>query len=151
MNYRDKLITWKGDCCSGKKTYGRDRGIAVHGTEGTVIVDRAGYEIYDKHDKQIDSYKVSGPAATSASDLVGADSMTDLHFASFIDGIRAGAPLHQPITQGNVTVTLMQLANTSYFTGRGLAINSSSGTILNDPEAERMTRRTYQEGWVPKV
>lgn len=151
INYPDQLLTWKGDCCSGKKTYGRDRGIAVHGTEGTVIIDRAGYEIYDKHDKQTDAYKVSGPAATSASDLVGADSMTDMHFANFIDAIRTGAPLHQPIAQGNVAVTLMQLANISYFTQRGLQINSGSGAILNDAEAEGMTRRTYQEGWAPRV
>ena len=42
IKYPDKLLTWKGDCCSGKTTYGRDRGIAIHGTEGTVILDRAG-------------------------------------------------------------------------------------------------------------
>jgi predicted dehydrogenase len=151
INYPDKLLTWKCDCCSGKSTYGRDRGVAVHGTEGTVIVDRAGYEVYDRKDKRIDQYVVAGHAATSASDLVGADSMTDMHFANFIDAIRNGAPLHQPITQGNVAVTLMQLSNISYFTGRGLQIDASNGAIQNDKEAETMTRRTYEKGWEPKV
>jgi predicted dehydrogenase len=151
INYPDKLLTWKGDCCSGKTTYGRDRGVAVHGTEGTVIVDRAGYEIYDRKDKRIGEYTVSGHAATSASDLVGADSMTDMHFANFIDAIRTGAALHQPIAQGNVAVTLMQLSNISYFTGRGLHIDAADGSIQNDKEAEAMTRRTYEKGWAPKV
>ncbi len=58
FEYPDQLITWKGDCCTGKKTYGRDRGIAVHGTEGTVIIDRAGYEVYDLKDKMTASYRV---------------------------------------------------------------------------------------------
>jgi predicted dehydrogenase len=151
INYRDKLLTWKCDCCSGKTTYGRDRGVAVHGTEGTVIVDRGGYEVYDRKDKKTGGYVVSGHAATSASDLVGADSMTDLHFANMIDAIRTGAKLNQPITQGNVAVTLMQLANISYFTGRGLHIDAANGGIQNDNEAEAMTRRTYERGWEPKV
>ena len=151
MNYPDKLLTWKCDCCSGKSTYGRDRGVAVHGTEGTVIVDRAGYEVYDRNDKKTAGYVVAGHAATSASDLVGADSMTDFHFANMIDAIRTGAPLHQPITQGNVAVTLMQLANISYFTGRSLALAGPNGTIQNDKQAEAMTRRTYEKGWEPKV
>ena len=151
INYPDKLLTWKCDCCSGKTTYGRDRGVAVHGTEGTVIVDRAGYEVYDRHDKRTDQYVVSGHAATSASDLVGADSMTDMHFANMIDAIRTAAALHQPISQGNVAVTLMQLANISYFTGRGLHIDTGTGSIQNDREAEAMTRRTYEKGWEPRV
>ncbi len=151
INYPGKQLTWKCDCCSGKTTFGRDRGVAIHGTEGTVILDRAGYEIFDLQDKKIGEYVVSGHAATSASDLVGADSMTDMHFANLIEAIRSGAPLNQPITQGNVAVTLMQLANISYFTGRGLHIDASNGSIQNDKDAEAMTRRTYEKGWEPRV
>ncbi len=151
LKYPDKLLTWKGDCCSGKTTYGRDRGVAIHGTEGTVIIDRGGYEIYDRNDKKTGEYVVSGHAATSASDLVGADSMTDMHFANMIDAIRTGAALHQPIAQGNVAVTMMQLANISYFTGRGLCLNANTGAIENDKEALAMTKRTYEKGWEPRV
>jgi predicted dehydrogenase len=151
INYPDKMLTWKGDSCSGKTTYGRDRGVAVHGTQGTVILDRAGYEVYDRKDKRTDAFVASGHAATSASDLIGADSMTDMHFANFIDAIRAGAKLNQPVAQGNVAVTLMQLSNISYFTGRGLHIDATTGAIQNDKEAEAMTRRTYEKGWEPKV
>ena len=68
-----------------------------------------------------------------------------------IAAIRTGAPLNQPITQGNVAVTLMQLANISYFTGRALQIDPRDGLIQNDPEALAMTRRTYEKGWEPKV
>jgi predicted dehydrogenase len=151
IDYPDKLLTWKGDCSSGKSTYGRDRGVAVHGTGGTVIVDRAGYEVYDKQDKRIGEYKTPAYAATSSSDLVGADSMTDLHFANLIDAIRTGAALRQPVAQGNLSVTLMQLSNISYFTGRGLHIDSANGSIQGDKEADAMTRRTYEKGWEPKV
>ncbi len=151
INYPDKLLTWKGDCCSGKTTYNRDRGVAIHGTEGVAIVDRAGYEVLDLKNKQTEEYKDPGYGSASTSDLVGSDSMTDRHFANFIDGIRTGAQLRQPVAQGNVAVTLMQLSNISYFTGRVLQIHAADGSIQNDAEAERMTRRTYEKGWEPKA
>jgi predicted dehydrogenase len=151
INYPDHLVTWKGDCCNGKTTYNRDRGVAIHGTEGTVIVDRAGYEVYDLKNKQTAVYKDPEYGSASSADTVGSDRMTDLHVGNLIDAIRTGAPLKQPVAQGNVAVTLMQLANISYFTGRRLQTDNASGAIQHDPEAERMTHRTYAKGWEPKV
>jgi predicted dehydrogenase len=151
FEYPDQMITWKGDCCNGKKTYGRDRGVAVHGTKGTVIVDRAGYEVFDGADKKIAEFTVKEHAATASNDTVGADSMTDAHFANMIDSIRTGAKLNQPVAQGNVAVTMLQLSNISYFTGRKLTLNPQTAGILNDKEAEGMTKRTYEKGWEPKV
>ncbi len=151
FEYPDQMLTWKGDCCSGKTTYGRDRGTAIHGTEGTVIVDRDGYEVWNKTNKMLDSYKVSGKAATSASDLVGADTMTDRHFANLIAAIRTGTPLNQPVAQGNIAVTMLQMANIAYFTRRGLSLDPKTYAIQGDKESETMTRRTYQKGWEPKV
>jgi len=47
FEYPNKVISWEGKCCQGMKFYGRDRGVTVMGTTGTVLVDRGGYEIYD--------------------------------------------------------------------------------------------------------
>jgi predicted dehydrogenase len=149
--YPDHMISWKGDCCSGKKTYERDRGICVHGTNGNVIIDRDGYDILDPKDKVINSFRVQKQGKTSSSDLIGADSMTDAHFANMIDAIRTGAPLRQPVAQGNVAVTMLQLSNIAYFTQRELKTDPASFAILDDPKAEAMTRRTYEKGWEPKV
>ena len=149
--YPDQLITWKGDCCSGKSTYGRDRGVCVHGTEGNIIVDRDGYDVFDKKDKLLTSYRVPTHAPTSSADLIGADSMTDRHFANLIAAVRTGEPLRQPVAQGNVAVTMLQLSNIAYFTGRELKTDPQSFAILGDAPAEAMTKRTYAKGWEPKV
>jgi hypothetical protein len=77
--------------------------------------------------------------------------MTDRHFGNLIDAIRVGAALRQPVAQGNVSVTLMQLANISYFTARPLRLDPTDGSIQDDAEAKRMTRRTYEKGWEPRV
>ncbi len=152
FEYPDKLLTWKGDCITGKKTYNRERGTAVHGTEGTVIIDRDGYEIYDLKDKMTGNYRVPSKPATSSTDLVGADSMTDAHFANLIAAVRGQAKLNQPVAQGNVAVTQLQLANIAYFTQRSLTLNPATAAILNDNEAAAMTKRaSYAKGWQPKV
>ncbi len=151
FNYPEQMITWKGDCCNGKKTFNRDRGVAVHGTKGTVIIDRDGYEVYDIADKKLDEFHVPGHNQTASTDTVGADSMTDAHFANMIDAIRTGAKLRQPVAQGNVAVTMLQLSNIAYFTGRKLNLDPATGKVLGDKEAEAMTRRTYEKGWEPKV
>jgi hypothetical protein len=131
------------------KDYGRDRGAAILGTAGTVLVDRDGYEIYDLKGNKTSEFRTG--AATSSSDLLGRDSMTDAHFANFIAAIRTGETLHAPIADGNVAVTMLQLSNIAWKTGRVLNLDSRNGQIQNDPEAMKMWTRKYENGWEPRV
>jgi predicted dehydrogenase len=149
FEYGDKSISWDGRSCQGMKVYGRDRGSAIMGTKGTVLIDRDGYEVYDWNGKMIDEYKTG--KQTSSADTVGRDSMTDLHFGNLIAGIRTGEKLNSPIPVGNVTVTMLQLSNIAYFLNRELKIDNQTGHVLNDSEAMKMWGRTYEKGWEPKV
>src|SRR5712675_2280628 len=108
FEYEDKMLTWEGKSCQGMRYYGRDRGSAILGTTGTVVVDRDGYEIYDLRGKKTSEFKAG--STTSSADLRGADSMTDAHFANFIAGIRKGEKLNAPVSVGNVAVTMLQLS-----------------------------------------
>lgn len=152
FEYPDAMITWKGSCISGKKTYGRDRGVAVHGTKGTMIIDIADWEVYDDRDKLLDaSPKVAKVAAAPSSDRAGIDVHTDQHFGNFIGAIRNGDKLNQPVAQGNISVTTLHYANIAYFTRRSLMLDSN-GAITGDKEALAMTKREqYAKGFVPKV
>ena len=79
------MISWECKCCDGMKYYGRDRGSVIIGTNGSVLVDRDGYEIYDLKGNKTSEFKAG--RVTSSGDLTGRDSMTDAHFANFIAGI----------------------------------------------------------------
>jgi predicted dehydrogenase len=151
FEYDDALISWEGKSCQGMKFYGRDRSSTIMGTTGTVLIDRGGYEIYDLHGTKTSEYKVSGPAATSSSDLIGADSMTDAHFANFIAAIRTGEPLNAPIAVGNVSVTMLQLSNIAWEVHRDLHLDPQDAHIQNDPEAMKFWTRDYEKGWEPHV
>lgn len=149
FEYDDKLISWEGKCCQGMQFYDRDRGSTIMGTNGTVLLDRDGFEVYDLKGNKTSEYKVG--SSTSSADTVGRDSMTDAHFANFIAAIRKGENLNAPIAVGNVTVTMLQLSNIAWEINRELQLDPADGRIQNDPEAMKLWTREYQPGWTPHL
>ena len=149
FDYADKMISWEGKSCQGMRFYNRDRGAAIMGTTGTVLVDRDGYEIYDLNGKKTSEFKTG--KMTSSSDLRGADSMTDAHFANFIAGICSGEKLNAPIAVGNVSVTTLQLSNIAWEVNRELKLDTKDGKIEGDAEAMKMWGREYEKGWAPHL
>jgi predicted dehydrogenase len=145
FEYPDKLISWEGKCCNGMKYYNRGRGSLIQGTNGSVVLDRTSYEVYDLEGKKIKEYSESAAAETN--DLVGRDSLTDAHFANFIAGIRSGEKLHSPIEIANVSVTILQLSNIAWMVNRELKLDTKTGHVVGDPEAMKNWARTYEKGW----
>ena len=149
FEYDDKMLSWESTSCQGMRYYNRGRGSTILGTEGTVLVDRDGYEIYSLDGKKTSEFKVG--SQTSTADTTGRDSMTDLHFANFIAGIRKGEKLNAPVSVGNVAVTMLQLSNIAWEVNRELQIDSKDGRIKNDPEAMKGWDREYEKGWAPHI
>jgi predicted dehydrogenase len=149
FDYGDKMIAWENKSCQGMKYYNRDRGSAIMGTTGTVIVDRDGYEVFDLKGSKTGEFETG--KATSSSDLTGRDSMTDAHFANFIAAIREGEKLRAPVSVGNVAVTMLQLSNIAWEVSRELNIDAADGHIQNDAEAMKLWGREYEKGWAPHL
>ena len=149
FEYDDKLISWENKSCSGMKFYGRDRGVVVVGTTGSVVIDTGGYEVFDLNGAKTSEHMVGKAAASS--DLTGADDMTDSHFANFIAAIRTGERLTQPVESGNISVTMLQLSNIAWDVQRELKLDPATGHILNDQEAMKFWGRDYEKGWAPHL
>lgn len=145
FRYPGKTLTWEGRCCNGMKLYDRDRGSVIYGTKGAVVIDRDGYDVYNWHGKQTDKFRTG--AETSTSDLVGRDSMTDLHFANFINSCKGTDNLHSPISIANISVTMLLISNIAYFMNREMKLDPKTGHILNDSEAMKLWGRSYEKGW----
>jgi predicted dehydrogenase len=151
FEYDGKLIEWEGRCCNDMPIYNRERGLAVYGTTGAIIIDRDGYEIHDLKGKMVKEFKVPKRGSTTSSDLVGADSMTDQHFKNFLDAIKTpGTKLDSPIDDASKSVAILLMSNIAYDLKRDLKVNSN-GTFVSDSQATGMRTRTYEKGWEPKV
>lgn len=147
--YEDKLITWESKSCNNMNYFERGRGVTIHGTEGTLLLDRNGYEIYNNANEKIFAYEKLEKDVTMG--IAGGGPMTDLHFQNFINAIRSGEKLNSPIEEGNISVTMLLLSNIAWKVGRTLNLDPANGHILKDKKAMKLWRREYEPGWEPKI
>jgi len=145
----NKVITWDGKSRNGHKTYGSDRGTIIFGSDGTVFVNRDGYQVFDRGGKKIKEAKSSGSEAGTA--LGGGGDMTDTHITNFFNVIRGKEnKLNSPIEQGAVTQMLTHYANIAYRINKSFMVDTKNGHI-QDKEAMKLWDREYQKGWEPKL
>jgi predicted dehydrogenase len=150
FGYPDKTICWEAKSDQGMKCYDRGRGVLVLGTEGSVIIDHEGYEVYDWQGKKTASEGRTEGVNTPI-DHRGQDELTNAHFRNLIDGIRTNEPLNSPIAEINVTITSLQLANISWMVNHELHLDTNTGHVIDDPEAMKLWTRRYEKGWELEV
>jgi predicted dehydrogenase len=130
-----RRITWEGLSCN--RGLGLGPYVSFHGTEGTLTIEKNGYVVYDKNNKEVK--KVDGP---------GSD---DLHFANFLDAVRNNAKLNSEIEEGHKSTLLCHLGNIAHRTGRALRCDPKDGKILDDADAMKLWKREYEPGWEPRL
>jgi len=114
-----------------------------------MVVDQDGYTVYDL-DKKLVKQNVAPPVTDSLA-LTGDDQLTALHIANFVDGVRTGTPVSQPIEEGAKSVLLCHLGNIAQWTGRALRVDPATGRIQGDDAAMAYWQREYAPGWTPTV
>ncbi len=142
-------MTWEGRSCNGRPVENRGRGASIHGTDGTAIIDRSGYVIYDKENNEI-ARRIRAEAGDGL-DTRGADSLTDLHLANFQDAIRGDATPAAPIDEGHKTQLLCHLGNMAQRTTGSLTCDPRTGRIVGNDAAMALWSREYEPGWEAKV
>ncbi len=145
-----KMITWEGRSCNGFPFNNRGRGASIHGDQGTVILDRGGYQVFDLKGKLIKEQSEQDTNATSAQDLVGIGGLDNFHMLNFIQAIQADESLNSPIEEANHSNLLCHLGNMAQKTGATLNIDEATGKPQNK-EAMKLWGRSYEDGWKPAV
>ncbi len=144
-----KAINWEGRSANGFPFYGRGRGTTIHGTKGTIMIDRSGYIVYDLDNNEVK--RVMDGGDVDHLDTVGGGDMTDLHIHNFAQAITRGEKQNSPIDEGQISVLALHLGNISQYVGRSLNIDPRNGRIIGDSEAMSMWSRSYETGWEPRI
>ena len=114
---------------------GRDYGIAFYGTKGTLILDRSGFEIVPEGERM-------QAARSGGSDQDGA------HVRKFIECVKTRKQPAATLEDGFSATLPCWLANISLrLGGRLIKWDAKAKTIVGDPEAKKMMRRTYRKPW----
>lgn len=144
----NRVIQWDGISRNGYKKYGRGRGTIIYGSQGLVMIDRQGYELYDLKGKLLKEQKSGGTEGGVS--LGGGGDLTTRHVCNFFECIRGKQQLASPIEVGAVSQMLTHYANISYRIKKGFNVDTNTGRIY-DREAMKLWSRTYEPGWEPKL
>lgn len=144
----NKMLTWEGRSCTGHKFFDRGRGATIHGTEGTVMLDRGGYEVYDKGGKLIKKENERSKSATL--DTLGIGGLDNFHMLNFLNAIREGEKLNSPIEEAHKSTLLCHLGNMAQKGKKTLKVDTKTGKP-KDAEAMKLWGREYEKGWQPTV
>ena len=127
--------------------YGRNHGIAFIGNNGTLVLDRGGWEVIPE--EEFRGWGEKGVPKMDAIPLQRAEgSGLDLHTQNFIEAVRNRdkSLLRAPIEVGFHAARVSHMGNIAYKTGRKLAWDSEKGRFAEE-DAHLLTRAHYHNGW----
>jgi predicted dehydrogenase len=127
--------------------FGRSHGVGFVGNNGTLVVDRSGWEVIPEGGNKPAMEAV--PLTPNAGKGVGLKN----HMANFIECIkdRDKTPNTSVAIAAN-TARVCHLGNIAFKTGRRLYWDADNSTFINDKEANQYLKPKYRKPWtLPKV
>jgi len=147
--FDDFLFNWEHNQMHWMGPYDRHHGVEFVGELGKLIIDRGGWEVFplaEKDEQGIQRYKTDKvPPQSKEGDS------RDLHAQNFVDCIKSRAKTVCPVEAGSHVAVVSHLGNISYRLGRKIYWDDTNKTVLNDKEAQALTRASYHNGWELKV
>lgn len=122
--------------------YGLNHGVAFIGNNGTLVVNREGWQVIPEDDRM---------EAISLQKRV--DNGLDLHAVNFIDAVKSRdkAALNAPIEAGAHIAIFAQMGNIAYRTGKKIYWDEEKGSF-GDVEADQLIAASYHNGYtIPKL
>jgi predicted dehydrogenase len=145
-NYGDFQLTWEHNLSTGVGLYGMQHGIAFIGENGTLLLNRSGWEV--RPDKIKDVPKMEAIAWQAQTDRG-----LDKHTENFIDALkkRNKTVLKCPIEDGARVAISSHMGNIAYRTGEKVTWDAVKNKFDKDT-ATKLVKPEYHNGWkLPKV
>jgi predicted dehydrogenase len=142
---------------NGLKFNGHDYGILFCGTDGSLLLDRGGFEVIP--DKVVLPYGIKlvhGDRSLRKIDLKpetakGVDGQ-DAHVRNFLDCVKSRALPTSDIEIAQSSTNTCHLGNISYKLGRKLEWDAENEAFKNDPQANELLSRQPRKGYeLPEV
>jgi predicted dehydrogenase len=138
-------MVWDSAMGIDNGSYGRDHGIAYIGNNGTLILNRGGWEVIEE---KRSTSKVIMPLQKSS------DNGLEKHWVNFIDAVksRKAEDLHCSIQAGAHVATVAQMGNISFRSGKKLLWNKAKGAFTDEAINQQYLLSKYHNGYqLPKV
>ena len=120
--------------------FGKDHGIAFIGNNGTLELDRGGWEVIEEN-RSKDKVKVERKKST--------DNPLVQHWQNFVDSIKSGKQeyLNCPIATGAHIATVCQLGNIAYRSKEKITWDKAKQQLTNEKLNEQYLKAHYHNGY----
>jgi predicted dehydrogenase len=138
-------LVWDSAMGIDNGSYGRDHGIAYIGNNGTLILNRGGWEIIEERQSK---NKVSKPLVEAS------DNGLNKHWENFVSVVKSRKmnDLHCSIQDGAHVATIAQMGNIAYRTGQKLFWDTSKNRFTDDVVNAQYLMKEYHNGYqLPKL
>ncbi len=143
-------MIWEHAVGVGRGPEAREHGVAFHGNNGVLVIDRAGWEVYPETDAigKKRMYKMAGVPRASA----GSADYHAGHIRNFFDCMRSRSRPNSDVEIGHNSMIACHLANIAQRLGRQVKWDVEKEMMINDPEAQKEVMRAYRAPWkLPQI
>ena len=142
--FPDFSMVWEHATAIGRGPEARDHGVAFHGNDGMLVIDRGGWEVYAETvtEGRKTTYKKIGLPRQGGSG--------DFHFEhvkNFVDCMRSRKRPNSDVEIGHNSMIACHLGNIAFRLGRQVKWDVEKEEIIGDKEAQRYVMREYRAPW----
>ena len=137
-------LVWDSAMGIDNGSYGRDHGIAFIGNNGTLILNRGGWDVIEEKQSK---NKVSKPLVKPS------DNGLNKHWENFVEVVKSRKmdDLHCSIQAGAHVATVAQMGNIAFRTGDKLVWDKAKGEFTDNKVNKAYLMKEYQNGYkLPK-
>lgn len=138
--FDDFNLVWDHAMGIDNGSYGRDHGIAYIGNNGTLILNRGGWEVIEERQSKA---KVSKPLVKPS------DNGLDKHWENFISVVRSRKmeALNCPVEAGAHVATVAQMGNISYQSGQRVVWDKAAQKFTDEKLNKEFLMKAYHNGY----
>ena len=138
-------MIWEHATAIGQGPYMRDHGVAFHGNNGVLVVDRGGWEVLPETETKAGRriYRMAGQPRRGTGN---ADSHL-AHVRNFLDCMDSRQRPVSDVEIGHDSMIACHLANIAFRVGRKVTWDAEGEQIVDDPEAQKLVSKPYRAPW----
>lgn len=132
-------LTWEHAVGIANGPYDRGHGVAFTGNDGTLVIDRGGWEVIPETE--------DGEYKTEALPPRSGEGGLDAHAQNFVASIRGDETPNAPVEAAANTAVNAHLGNIAFRVGRNVEWDADERQFVDDPDANDLIRPTYRDPW----
>lgn len=144
FEYPGFICTYENRLCNSNSMYGKGGGTEFHGTDGTMFVDRSGFQVYPEPAK----YRDKDVGRTAAVQMSQVDDGLHLHAANLLECMRTRNLPASDIENCHRTSSACFLGNIALRTQERIVWDPASQKMTGgSAKAQRLLDREYRAPW----